>query len=440
MRLASLRSINRHNISILRSQPLAEISGALGDLGTFLPIVIALTIAHQISLPTTLIFTGIFNILTGCFFGIPLPVQPMKAIAAVALLRSFSAGQVQAAGLFVAGCILVFSITGLLAWFTRTIPVPVVKGIQVGAGLSLMLSAGNKATEKLAWFGPCWEDNYWWGLLAFFTLLVVAQKRTVPYALIVFVLGLALAAANLSRTGGGDDHKVHFPTFRLWQPYTQIASKVDWQVGVIDAGIGQLPLTTLNSIIAVVHLSADLLPEVPTPSVSSIGISVAAMNLFGCWFGGMPVCHGSGGLAAQHRFGARSGASIVILGIFKLVVGLLLGESLVSLLDRFPTALLTVMVIAAGMELAQVGQSLNTSKARDVETELDEAERHRRWTIMLMTVGMLLAFKNVGLGFLAGMLCHWATSFVGTSREYEQRHSRRRLDDSTSHETDHLLP
>ena len=151
------------------------------------------------------------------------------------------------------------------------------------------------------------------------------------------------------------------------------------------------------------------------------------MNLFGCWFGAMPVCHGSGGLAAQYRFGARSGASIIFLGVFKLLIGLIFGESLVDLLKRFPNALLAVMIIAAGLELASVGESLNTSRARDIgknensrsagdgmvgslasEARLDEAERKKRWTVMLVTAGLLLAFKNDAIGFVAGMLCHWS--------------------------------
>jgi Molybdate transporter of MFS superfamily len=398
-----LKSTQRHNLETFRQQPLAEISGSVGDLGTFLPIVIALTISHQISLPTTLIFTGIFNILTGCFFGIPLPVQPMKAIAAVALLNNFTAGEAQAAGIFVAACILFFSVTGLLRWFTSIVPIPVVKGIQVGAGLSLMLSAGAKAKKDLSWTGPSWDDNYLWLVMAFIALLMSAMVPRTPYALLVLILGLVLAAINLGRLEG-----IYGPAFHLWHPYTQVPDKNEWRVGVLDAGIGQLPLTTLNSIIAVVHLSADLLPEIPAPSVTSVGLSVAFMNLFGCWFGAMPVCHGSGGLAAQYRFGARSGASIIILGAAKLLLGFFFGETLVDLLKRFPTALTTVMVLAAGLELASAGESLNTRGARDVEKEPEEAERKRRWMTLLVTVGLLVAFKNDAVGFVAGMLCHWS--------------------------------
>ena len=187
--------------------------------------------------------------------------------------------------------------------------------------------------------------------------------------------------------------------------------------------IGQLPLTTLNSIIAVSALAADLLPDLPTPSVTSVGMSVALMNLTGTWFGAMPVCHGAGGLAAQYRFGARSGASIIFLGLIKLILGLVFGETLVDLLRQYPKSLLGIMVLAAGLELAKVGHTLNQG-APDLWQEsadregssvitrkhrtLSDEERLERWTVMLMTTAGIMAFRNDAVGFLAGMLCHWA--------------------------------
>lgn len=414
-----------HNLATFRRQPWAEISGSLGDLGTFLPILIALSEGKQISLTTTLIFTGIYNILTGVFFGIPLPVQPMKAIAAIALLKSLSAGQTAAAGIFVSTCILLFSTTGLLEWFTGVIPIPVVKGIQVGAGLSLVIAAGTKATSTLTWSGPSWADNYPWMIFAFAALLVVNLRPRVPYALLITGLGIMF---SIILVAASSPH--HLPRPRLWRPFTQVPDMYEWKVGILDAGLGQLPLTTLNSIIAVTHLAADLMPEVANPTVTSIGLSVAAMNLFGCWFGAMPVCHGSGGLAAQYRFGARSGASIIFLGILKLVIGLLFGESLADLFRKFPTALLTVMIIAAGLELVSVGESLNTSRARDLKEELSSTEpteliRKQRWTIMLITAGTLIAFKNDAVGFLAGMLCSWSYQFPSYKRRFWNRRGNR---------------
>ena len=146
-----LRAISKHNFDTLRHAPLTELSGSLGDLGTLLPLMIALATQGSIDLPSTLVFSGLANILTGALFGIPLPVQPMKAIAAVAISQGFSKGETAAAGLTVAIAVLVLSVTGLLRWLNRVVPVPVVKGIQVGAGLSLAISAGTSLIKPLEW-------------------------------------------------------------------------------------------------------------------------------------------------------------------------------------------------------------------------------------------------------------------------------------------------
>lgn len=439
MAIQSLREINAYNLRTFRRHYVSEISGSLGDLGTFLPIAIALAINGTVSLTSTLIFSGIFNILTGVLFGIPLPVQPMKAIAAVAIARTFSNGTIAAAGIFVGACILVFSLTGILRWLSNVIPIPVVKGIQVGAGLSLIIAACSSVLHPLGWISPSWADNRIWGIVAFGALLVSNVYRRVPYALAVLVLGLVFAVIRTSLAG-------HMPGFAIWHPFVVIPLPNEWKVGAIDAGIGQIPLTTLNSIVAVVHLANDLLPNVRGPSITQVGLSVAGMNLIGCWFGAMPVCHGSGGLAAQYRFGARSGSSVIFLGVLKLIIGLLFGETLVDLLYRFPAAFLGVMVIAAGVELLTVGESLNTTGARDLNQAgagllanatqhlgpvLTDEERNRRWTVMMVTVGLLVGFKNDAIGFIAGMLCHWSYEIPGWLEKGRTRWSegRLRLDD-----------
>ncbi|KAL4950974.1 hypothetical protein BDW69DRAFT_171024 [Aspergillus filifer] len=421
-------TITKHNISTFRRHYVSEIAGSLGDLGTFLPIALALAANGTVSLASTLIFSGIFNILTGLFFGIPLPVQPMKAIAAVAIARSFSPGSIAAAGIFVAAILFIGSITRLLEWFTRVIPIPVVKGIQVGAGLSLVMAACTTLRD-LGWIHPSWADNRLWAIGVFIALLLSNSTfHRLPYALVVFVIGLVLAIVRSALSS-------HLPSFAFWHPSIIIPTGHQWTHGAIDAGLGQLPLTTLNSVVAVVHLAADLLPSVSTPSVTAIGLSVSLMNFVGVWFGAMPVCHGSGGLAAQYRFGARSGASVIFLGAVKLLVGLLFGESLVNLLHRFPKALLAVMVIAAGLELVRVGESLNTSGARDVGTgevegeprSLSEEERGKRWMVMMVTVGLLVGFKNDAVGFVAGMLCYWAYELPGYVEKFKSRRSEGRV-------------
>ncbi|KAI6709895.1 hypothetical protein JHW43_007569 [Diplocarpon mali] len=436
MNFSSIHRLHANNIAALRKSPLSEISGSLGDLGTLLPLMITLAVNNSISLSTTLVLSGLWNILTGVIFGIPLPVQPMKAIAAVAIARKFSIEETVSAGFATSGFVFLISVSGLLRWFTQVIPTPVVKGIQVGAGLSLVISAGENLFNSLGWTTPNAEDNLTWVLFAFIALLVTQKMQKVPYALLIFVLGLIL---SLSIAGWRK-----LPSLSIWQPTILVPSWRSFKSGALNAGLGQIPLTTLNSIIAVSYLSADLLPNIPTPGVTEIGISVALMNLIGGWFGAMPVCHGSGGLAAQYRFGARSGASIIILGTFKILLGVLFGESLIGLLREYPKGLLGIMVVAAGLELAKVGESLNYG-ARDLreapgmplgdhqpeqenvtlQCSLSDEARTERWTVMLMTVGFLLAFKNDGVGFMAGMLCHSFNQASKVWNEWESRRARR---------------
>ncbi|CAD0024292.1 unnamed protein product [Aureobasidium pullulans] len=429
-----LANVNKHNLRTLRTQPLNELSGALGDLGTLLPLLIALTLTKSISLPATLVFSGIANIATGAAFGIPLPVQPMKAIAAVAISQSYTKTENISAGLFVGGVVTFLSLTGLLKWFGRVVPIPVVRGIQMGAGLALVISAGTSLLKPLGWISPSWSDNWLWAMAAFAFLLVSSLVARIPYALLVFLLGLMLGGIHLAKS------HTHTETsgFHTWHPKIYIPSPSDFRKGALEAGLPQLPLTTLNSILAVTSLSASLFPTFPpTPSNTEIGLSVGIANLIGCWFGAMPVCHGSGGLAGQYRFGARSGASIIILGLVKLLLGLTAGETIIPLLQRFPKSLLGVMVLAAGVELAKVGQSLDDIKdlweeteqenedAADKRRKLNEQERRNRWAVMLVTVAGCLAFKNDAVGFIAGMVWHWGLKGSEWMQQRQWRGQRR---------------
>lgn len=489
-----LHRINKHNAQTVRSSPLAELSGSLGDLGTLLPLLLALTLSRSIYLAPTLLFTGAANILTGLLFGVPLPVQPMKAIAAVAIAKGYSVEETMASGLSMGIAVGVLTITGLLGgnedmeskredvraqkrgWgIMRWVPVPVVKGIQVGAGLSLCLSAGEKMLVPLGWRGSWWGDNLGWAVAAAVIVLAsdVGSSRLgvsrIPAALIIFLVGLILAAIRLhmdtrslsfeTPTAAFSNHSFeHLPSWPRSQTF----------VNTISTALGQLPLTTLNSILAVTHLASDLYPSgfPPAPSPGALGFSISLMNILGCIFGAMPACHGSGGLAGQFKFGARSGASIIILGLFKFVLGLIavgvggMENGMVRVLEAFPKGLLGVMVIAAGVELAKVGGTLNEGardlwEAADVEDDeneglimahggrgryrqLTEQERRERCTVMIVTVATLLAFKNDGIGFIVGMVWHWALR-IPTLWERSRGHGRHLSDDATEEERSGLL-
>jgi MFS superfamily sulfate permease-like transporter len=147
------------------------------------------------------------------------------------------------------------------------------------------------------------------------------------------------------------------------------------------------------------------------------------MNLIGCWVSAMPVCHGSGGLAAQYRFGARSGASIIFLGTLKIIIGLFASELILEWCRGVPDSVLSILLILAGTELVKMGENVNSRGARDLWEEStedvraeeqesrggnrfvepDAQARTRRYLLMMITVAATLVTHNVGVGFLAGM-------------------------------------
>lgn len=164
----------------------------------------------------------------------------------------------------------------------------------------------------------------------------------------------------------------------------------DFKVGFIRGAVPQIPLSVLNSVVAVCKLSGDLFPGTEL-SATKVSVSVGVMNLVGCWFGAMPVCHGAGGLAGQYRFGGRSGLSVVFLGVGKLVIALLLGNSFVRILTTFPVGILGVLLLFAGIELAMASKDMNSKQESFV---------------MLVCAAVSLTGSSAALGFVCGIVLY----------------------------------
>ncbi|KAF9583257.1 hypothetical protein BGW38_009904, partial [Lunasporangiospora selenospora] len=212
--------------------------------------------------------------------------------------------------------------------------------------------------------------------------------------------------------------KAVYPKIGVYTVSTVIPTLEEFKHGFLSAGLGQIPLTALNSVIALAAISQDLFPERPA-STPTISVSIGVMNLIGCFFGSMPFCHGSGGLAAQYRFGARSEVSIIILGSLKIFFGLFFGSSLSGLIQCFPSAILGVMLFVSGIELGAVARTVNDGVH-------DDQKRHANFIIMITTAGMLVGFKNDGIGFLGGMIgsaCFYLAMRFGGSTDQDEEQS-----------------
>jgi MFS superfamily sulfate permease-like transporter len=358
-----------------------EVAGSLGDLGTFLPLLVGMAAQNRLDFGASLFFAGAFNILTGLIFAIPMAVQPMKAIAAVALTEGLTAAQICAAGATVSAVVLLLGLTGLIDWLNRAIPKAVVRGLQLALGLSLLMKGLQMIERTHTWVGA---DSYLTGAIAAAIVVALAYSARLPAALVLFALGLALAACKQPAVLLSLGLRLTLPA---WSP----PAWSDFLTAFPKAALPQIPLTTLNSVIAVCALSVDLFPD-RRARPRTVAVSVGIMNLVAAWFGGMPMCHGAGGLAGQYRFGARTNGSILFLGGVKLLVALLFGGSLMALCQVFPAGVLGVMLAVSGIELALV--------ARDQTARIDAYA-------MLLTTGACLGLNNIALGFALGIVLSW---------------------------------
>lgn len=319
---------------------LQEFSGSLGDLGLFIPLVVAVALSSNMNLGTILIAAGLMNILTGYWFRQPIPVQPMKAIAAVAITGGLTQGDVVAAGIGMAILLGFLAATGSIDLIRRYIPNALVRGIQLGVGLKL----AEKGLEWILALPTLGANSIVMASITGALLLFFLMKK-IPGLLFVFIAGFLLLYIEQPDLYSG-------LAFSL-PPLTIIMPTMDeWQVGLFQGALPQLPLTLLNSVIAICALSADYFPGRGIKP-QKMAASVSFMNLVCVPFGAIPMCHGAGGLAAQYSFGARTGGSVVMLGIIKLLLGLFIGGFLLHVLQSYPYAILAPMLIFAGIELAK---------------------------------------------------------------------------------------
>lgn len=309
----------------------SEVSGGLGDLGTFIPLFSALGKQHKIFVCPALFFAGLSNIVTGLAWDLPMPVQPMKAISAIALIDGLSRGQVTCAGIWMGVFLFVLGWSNAIDVVNRIIPNSVVAGMQVGVGMSLAIHAV-EMVAGLGWLDrpDCIVVALLCTVLSFSLLRETYESagdtvgdRTpstdmrrcglflsrLPLGLVLFVIGVVIAVFQPPNRTDDDSYYSKESTIATWA--LSNVTIQDWETGLFEGALPQLPLSTLNSVISVCCLAHTLYPErrrghSDTDGVLSrkeVCLSVGLMNLLLCPFGAMPNCHGAGGLAGQHKLG-----------------------------------------------------------------------------------------------------------------------------------------
>jgi MFS superfamily sulfate permease-like transporter len=363
---------------------LRELSGAMGDFGTLFPLSVGYIVVCGMNPAGFLVMMGLANIVTGLVYRLPLPIEPMKVIAVIAIAQQWPPSMVYAAGVTMGLVWIVFSVTGVVDWIARHTPLSIVRGIQLSlAALLLMQALRMAATGWLL------------GALALGLIILLRDSRYAPSGLVVMALGVGISLVR------GDLRGLAPPGLQL-PPLTSFTLAEVW-AAFLQAGLAQIPLTVSNAVIATAALIKLYWPEQPV-SERKLALNQGIMNVVIPFFGGFPLCHGAGGLAGQYAFGARTGGANLLEGGIEVALGLFLSASIAQLFSVFPQAIIGAMLFYVGLQLLKGVRTL------EVNYEL---------TFVVITV-LVSVPTNMAFGYLAGMVAYHAVRLWQGRRRDEQ--------------------
>lgn len=352
---------------------IGDLSGAFADLGTFLPLVVAILALRRFDPSSVLIGFGLFALAVALIYRRPVPVQPMKVFAALIIAGGLSGEAVAAGGVLIGVVLCLLAVTGAVGALAQRVPPAVLAGITAGVGINLAIMGGRLALgEPLI------------GISAAVLLLVVWLSPLRPLAsLALLLLGVGWGLAHLPGELPALSLGVHLPQLVIprWP---------DWRVASEQALLPQLALTVTNAVLMPATLAAAYFPaEKARLSPVRMAWSSGVLNLLLTPFGALPMCHGAGGLVVQYRFGARSALAPLLFGLSCLLLGLFFGESALTLLQIVPVAAVGVLLLFAGVDLA-LGRHLRVHGAADV-------------IIVVLTAGICVL-----INMAAGLVVGWA--------------------------------
>ena len=351
-----------------------EWAGAFGDVGTLIPFVVAYITIVKVEPLGLLFMFGIALLASGFYYRTPLPIQPMKAIGAAAVAGGIGPAALFGAGLTTGLFWLLAGVTGAIRPISKLATKPVVRGIMLGLGLSFMVDGVSRmrTAPVLA------------GIALVVTYLLLTNPR-IPAMFMLLIIG-AVSAVIMDPQLMSELAKIHIgfklPVFSL--------SGMTWNdlvVGTLLFTLPQIPLTLGNAVIAIVAENNELFPDRKVTE-KKIAISQGIMNLIAPIFGGVPMCHGAGGMAGHVRFGAKTGGALVILGSLLVLIALFFSDSVAIFFKIFPNAILGVILFFAGSELAIVVRDIGDKKS----------------DFYVMLIVAAFAMWNMGAAFLVGIV------------------------------------
>jgi len=381
-----------------------EVAGSLGDLGTLLPLAIGMILINGLNSMGIFISIGLYYIFSGIYFRVTVPVQPMKVIGAYAIATAMTPNQIVASGALMGLFLFVVGATNLITVIGKYVPKPVIRGVQLSTG-SLLMAQGVKFIMGTSNFQTLRQlvEPYLRiqqtagipvvviiGIAGGILTLFLLENKKFPAGLVIVAGGMLLGLV-IGTHEGFDQIKIGFYLPEIL-PFG-FPSNIDFTFALFALALPQLPMTIGNAVIANADLSAEYFgSDSNKVTYRALTISMALANLFSFIVGGMPLCHGAGGLAAHYRFGARTAGSNLIIGGLFLALAILLGTHALAIVYLIPMAVLGVLLVFAGSQLAL--------------TIMDMRERKGLF-VTLLILGITLA-SNLAYGFVAGIAVSYA--------------------------------
>ncbi|WP_320172490.1 putative sulfate/molybdate transporter [Maridesulfovibrio sp.] len=353
-----------------------EWSGSVGDLGALLPLAFALIMINGLSATGLFFVAGLFYIIGGYYYRVPIAVQPMKVISAYAIAQSLSPEVITASGFIVAVLLLFLGLSGIVDKAAKIIPLPVIRGVQLSTGVLLLLKGAYLAlgisglqeikgsSEPFLSFGSIGPLPMSIFIAVVFAVIArrLRESRRYPAGLIVVGCGALFGLLMGAWHGLAElDPGIHLPHLL---PFG-FPSGADFSFALLALVLPQVPMTLGNAVIANRNLSFEYFGnESRRVTDRALCVSMGCANFLAALFGGMPLCHGAGGLAAHYRFGARTSGSNFIIGGILVLLAIFFGTSSVKILQLIPMGVLGVLLAFSGIQLVLTGRDMTTRVQR----------------------------------------------------------------------------
>lgn len=315
-----------------------EATAAVADLGTLLPITAGLVLLNGLDARAALLFAGLLFVVAALVYGIPMAVQPIKAAAAIAIATKAPPEVIAAAGIGLGAVLLVLAVTRLAPLLARLFPKPIIRGNQLGVGLLLVFAAYGMASPR--------QDLVGFVVAILIAIgLVVAGAVRGPVALGVVLGGMLWSWSR----GGAAVPLTPDPGLPAFDPPSLNALWTALTLLVIP----QIPLTLGNAVVGTADLAREYYgPRAARATPTTLSLSCGGANVVLGLFGGMPLCHGSSGITAYHRFGARNSVVGLVLGTILIAAALFFAPSAVAAFELIPPPVLAGLLAYTGVHHA----------------------------------------------------------------------------------------